>query len=94
MITINHKILLFVKVSEYQNMIYPQNQTSVNREQYDEVTTAKLDGKFSTKISLADLPNGIGQKLQHLDLSNDGFIDAADIIHIDQKEKEEVSQVI
>ena len=75
-------------------MIYPQNQTSVKREQYNEVTKIKLDGGRSMKISLADLPNGIGQKLKHLDLSNDGFIDAADIIHIDQKDKEKVSQVL
>lgn len=75
-------------------MIYPQNQTSVKRVYSDKASAFNSDDGHSTRIRLADLPDDIRQKLKHLDLANDGFIDAADVIHIDEKDKQEMSEVI
>ena len=41
----------------------------------------------NTRINLSELPSELADKLRHLDLTNDGYIDAEDILVLDEEEK-------
>ena len=49
--------------------------------------------KSGTRICLKDLPSDLAEKLRHLDLQHDGYIDIEDIMVLDQKEQLEESTV-
>ena len=46
-----------------------------------------------TRIRLDDIPKDLGDKLRHLDLRNDGYIDIGDILILDAKEQNDEKMV-
>jgi hypothetical protein len=42
---------------------------------------------LKTRINLSDLQLELADKLRHLDLANDGYIDIEDILVLDEQEK-------
>lgn len=51
-------------------------------------------GNANTRISLSDIPPELAEKLKHLDLGNDGYLDIEDILVLDEKEQLEQNTMI